>query len=135
VLRLRELSECSVPRAAAIFLSSSLSSKASSLEEIINGDMIITSAFNTKIEGNFETSPVVQAYLKYRDISKDFFEEPLMVSSYFPSIQEFLFLSHTELRTVYYMGVITDGRAVRFLNDLTKNNPDKGFEIIKIKIN
>jgi len=58
----------------------------------------------------------------------------IMFSSYFPSLEEFKAIGITDIRTVYYMGDITDPEAVKFLNVLTRSNKDDGFEIIKLKI-
>lgn len=54
--------------------------------------------------------------------------------SYFPTLEEFIFLCHTNIRTIYYMGDIQEEKTVRFLNKLSKENIENQFEIIKINL-
>ena len=58
--------------------------------------------------------------------------EGTLISSYFPTLEEFMLLLGTKIRTVRYFGNIEDEKAVIFLNAHTNENPENGFEIIQI---
>jgi len=57
-----------------------------------------------------------------------------LFSSYFPTLEEFILLTSTRIRSVRYMGEIEDERTVQFLNAHTGLYPDDGFEIIKVQL-
>ena len=135
VLRLVELSECRVRRSSVIFIDPDSENVVGHSPEWVSNTSVLVSSFSSDIVEGYITSPIVDSYLKFSNLNFIGVNKPLIACSYFPSLEEFMFLSHTKLRTLYYMGVITDGRAVKFLNKITKDNPDDGFEIIKIKIN
>lgn len=60
-------------------------------------------------------------------------EECVLISTHFPSYEEFQALFETSVRKIYYMGDVNDEKAVRFLNAHSKAS-EEGFEIIKLNI-
>jgi len=57
-------------------------------------------------------------------------EKSYLFSTYFPTFEEFIALYSTDIRTIYYIGDISDERTVRFLN----NCSGESFEIIKLEV-
>lgn len=121
VLELVKLSESSSPKAAAIFRESD----------------IISSSYSKKIGSGYDSSPVVSCYIELLRTRKGIkhLSDLYIMCSYFPSLEEFLFLCHTDIRIVYYIGEILDEMTVRFLNRLSMENSENGFETIKINLN
>lgn len=78
---------------------------------------------------DFVTSPVLEVVIQH-----GIGYEGVLFSSDFPTLDEFIVLSSTKIRTVRYMGEITDDRTVQFLNAHTHAYPEDGFEIIKMEI-
>jgi hypothetical protein len=115
VLRLQQLSECSCPRSAFIV------GESGRLVETISKNLIPFSLYSS--------SPVIEAILKY-----GYDTEGTIFCSDFPSLDEFMTLFLTKIRTVYYFGDIKDEKAVMFLNKHTGTYPENGFEIIKLEL-
>lgn len=64
-------------------------------------------------------------------------KEPfVLLSSYFPSLEEFKLLLKTNIRKIYYLGdiEIENEKTVKFLNKHTLEKPGGSFEIINLKI-
>jgi hypothetical protein len=72
----------------------------------------------------------IQEYYTKKSIW-DPLEESALFCTYFPSLEEFIALFSTDIRTVRYMGNIIDERTVRFLNSCS----GESFEIIKLEVN
>lgn len=85
-----------------------------------------------------ETSAVSEAVVSYfKDFRHINEKEPfILLSSYFPSLEEFKLLLKTNIRKIYYLGEIEikNEATVKFLNTHTRKNPKESFEIINLKI-
>jgi len=125
LLELKNVSKCSNPRTAII----------------TRGELLISSGWNREAVPGLQIPPIfiaihgysLSAYKLYGGMNEETLN-PTLFSSYFPSLNEFLLLMTTDIRSVYYMGDLEDEKAVRFLNDLTRIRPDDSFEIIKLEI-
>ena len=74
------------------------------------------------------------AYARLKSKYMGLQEETVLVSTHLPTVDEFLVLCLTDIRVVYHVEEVDDEQAVRFLNKLTKNDPEQGFEIIQLKM-
>lgn len=94
-------------------------------------------SYSKPVSGGIETLPVQDLALEMGAVSG--FNNPFILSSYFPSLEEFRLLYRTDIRQVYYMGEIDDEKAVEFLNSYTreckKTGIEDGFILTKIKLN
>lgn len=113
LLSIRELSECEIPKSAII----------------VRDSIQVGSGFSKKTNTEFDTSPIYDAMRHYYIIRDIVYNQPALFCSYFPNLGEFLALYSSDIRTVYYMGDITDEAAVRFLNNCLEP-----FEIIKLEV-
>lgn len=115
VLSLLSLSGQQTPRAAII----------------VRGGQQLGSGYNKAIGNNHETSPIVECLFGYHSakILWDGSYKSVLFCTYFPSMEEFIALFSSDIRTIYYMGDITNENTVRFLNEDGKN-----FKIVKLEI-
>ena len=96
---------------------------------IAGGGELLASGFSKGTGTEYDTSPIFEALFKYAASDKGC-KDLAWFCSYFPSLEEFIALYSTEIRTVYYMGSIQDEKTVRFLN----NCQGPSFEIIKLEV-
>ena len=115
VLSLLSLSRQQTPRAALI----------------VRGGQQLGSGYNKAIGDTHETSPIIECLFEYYSTivlwDKSF--KSVLFCTYFPSMEEFIALSSSDIRVIYYMGDITNENTVRFLNEDAEN-----FKIIKLEI-
>jgi hypothetical protein len=80
----------------------------------------------------YDTSPVFQAIQSYYSLKAhwDLSDTSYIFCTYFPTLWEFISLYSTDIRTVYYMGDISDEETVRFLNGCYVPS----FQIIKLEL-
>jgi len=100
---------------------------------IIRGGVLLGHGFSKSTGTESDTSPVFESIQEYYTKKSiwDPLEESALFCTYFPSLEEFIALFSTDIRTVRYMGNIIDERTVRFLNSCS----GESFEIIKLEIN
>jgi hypothetical protein len=99
---------------------------------ILRGGVQVGSGFSSSTGTEYDTSPIFEALLNRSDIkyvSQDS-DACSIFCTYFPSLEELLALYSTDIRTIYYIGDITDERSVKFLNSCT----GPCFDIIKLEI-
>lgn len=78
-------------------------------------------SYSKPISEGYDSLPVQDIALRTGCCPTGFrFDNLFILSSYFPSFEEFRLLSRTSIRQVYYLGEIEDEQAVAFLNTLTK---------------
>jgi hypothetical protein len=116
VLSYLQLSEKSNPQAALI----------------VRGIAPLGIGFSSGIGAGYVTSSIFEAVLQYQTLKiKTEEDEPTyLFATYFPSLEEFRALYSTDIRTIYYLGDITDKNTVKFLNETICP-----FKIIKVEIN
>lgn len=113
LLSIRDLSEQRNPGAALI----------------IRGGVQVSSAYSVGTGTEYNTLPIIEAIIRSYSYWGIVIAPAVMFCSYFPSLEELLAIYTTDIRTIYYMGDITDERSVRFLNTCTETS----FEIIKLE--
>ena len=118
VLGLLNLSKCSSPRAAIIV---GREGRVDTVDEAISESIIPGK--------EYYGSPIFEVLVQFGTS-----REGELFSSYFPTLEEFILLTSTRIRSVRYMGEIEDERTVQFLNAHTGLYPDDGFEIIKVQL-
>lgn len=106
---------------------------------VARGVHILGAASTRGTGGGINSSPIFEAVLQYKavqDMGEKLApnEEVSIVSTAFPCLDEFRLLWSSGIRVVCHIEEANDERAVRFLNKLSKNNPEDGFKIIQLKI-
>jgi hypothetical protein len=100
---------------------------------ITRGGFVLGQGFSKSTGTEYKTSPIFEALYGYyarRNCWDPLESYSSLFCSYFPTFEEFIALYSSDIRTVYYMGDITEEKTVRFLNSCS----GLSFEIIKLEV-